>query len=134
MFKKYNEDEHWAGQTIRNHRLHSSLVIRCDLWSLQMEAVRDAGYCKATLGHNLLIKIFPKLDHVLMESARSPFINFMRPEHPCPGRFPHKGPSGGTLYKQTGPSRLEVQITLFSSTVQPKFAAPNNIPVPDNLF
>lgn len=50
------------------------LVIRCDLCSLQMEAVRDLGYCKATLGHNLLIKIFPKLDHVLMESARSPFI------------------------------------------------------------
>lgn len=50
------------------------LVIRCDPWSLQMEAVRDLGYCKATLGHNLLVKIFSKLDHVLMESARRPFI------------------------------------------------------------
>ena len=25
------------------------LEIRCDLWSLQMKAVRDLGYCKAAL-------------------------------------------------------------------------------------
>lgn len=47
-------------------------VIRCDLWSLQMEAVRDVGYCKATLGHNLLIKIFPKLDHVTHGVSQEP--------------------------------------------------------------
>ena len=65
----------------------------------------------------------------------APSFNLLRDQniHALAG-FPHKGPSGGTLYKQTGPSRLEVQITLFSSTVQPKFAEANNIPVPDNLF
>ena len=85
MFEKHNGDEQ-----VKQYIITGCIppLVMCDLWSLPMKAVRDMGYRKATLGHNLLTKIFSNLDHVLMESARSPLIWFAwRPEHPHSGRF-----------------------------------------------
>ena len=96
-------------------------AIRCDLWSLQMKAARDLGYLKDSLGHNLLIKIFSKLDHVPTKShPEASSFGLLRDQNSQALRqvSPAKGTAGGTLYKQTGPSRLEVQI-IFSLAALP---------------
>lgn len=39
-------------------------MIRCDFQALEIKAARDLGYLRASLGLNLLTKIFSKLDQV----------------------------------------------------------------------
>lgn len=97
------------------------LAVRCDLWPLQRKAARGLGYLKDSLGHNLLIKIFSKLDHVPTRShPEAPSFGLLRDQKSQALRqvSPAKGAAGGTLYKQTGPSRLEVQV-IFSLAARP---------------